>query len=246
MPEGLQLSGFGLLTMFLSALALLAVLASLRYLWSVLPVAKSTREKLQRAQPIFELGIGVLYLLLFPFVFSEQPEYASFLLGLLVLAVVGVSWFALRDFVHGLVLKTGDVIRENDQVEFDRNRGRVRQMGYRVLTIETPSGKELVVPYSQISKQTLTRTRQHASLHRHRFRIEMPVEATWTEVANTVRARAMEHHWSSFSREPEIQEAQDGRMEVGVFTLDPQHGDEIESVVRRAIARYRAREGGSQ
>jgi hypothetical protein len=66
--------------------------------------------------------------------------------------------------------------------------------------------------------------------------LKLPAEpSAVTERKNLIRQRALNCHWSSLLREPDIEMRSGGLFDVTVYALDRDHGPEIEAAVRSAF-----------
>lgn len=77
----------------------------------------------------------------------------------------------VNNFVSGLILLFERPIRIGDIIEMPQTLGRVRRIGIRSSTIETPDGAEVIVPNASLIQERLT----NWTLSDNRRRIEVPV-----------------------------------------------------------------------
>ena len=223
----------GLVLALLFALVLLALFGGLRWVIARLPMPKPRRAMLARVRPVLEAALAGLYLLIaFPLVFEG---YAAYTPVVLALGLVGVSWFAIRDFVAGVFLKAGELCEVGDHVDLDGRTGTVEHLGYRVLTLRDEGGAEVFIPYGQISSRSLVRTRRSEGLHPHSFELSLPGGADPVTTLVRIKGLAMSSHWASIVREPELEPLTSERVRVRVFALGREHGPAIEAHVRRSL-----------
>lgn len=236
MNEELQTSGFDLALLLLAGLVLFGLLRLFRYLLDLAPMSRTRRETLVRASPSVGVFVGLLYVLFAArTVFKEYPDFVPIVLTLIVAGFIGVTWFAFRDFVAGVVIKTGRVCSVGDFVQINDVQGRIAQMGLRVLTIETGEGDEAVIPYSSIARESLLRTPVTDSVSLHSFEVARPETMEAVDVQTLIREAALRSHWSSLVREPKVSRIGDDAFEVTVFSLDAEHGAHVERAVRSAV-----------
>lgn len=228
----------------LPLLLLVGLLVLVGLLWVLgigldyLPVGADRRETLSRARPLAGTLIVLLYLLFGTGVlFKAQPARLPVALALVVVGFAVASWTVVRDVVSGVFLKAGRVCRVGDHVRIGSVEGRVERMGLFVVVIETREGDEAVLPYSGIARQSILRTPVIDSVTPHVFRVEAPAELQLPELRALVRRHALNSHWSSIAREPDVEATPDGALEVTVFSLDSDHAADVEAAVRRALER---------
>ena len=168
-------------------------------------------------------------------VFEDHPEYSPLVLTALIAGFVWVSWFAIRDFVSGVFIKIGGVCRAGDWVRFEHLEGRVVELGYRVLEIETKDGERCFVPYSQVSRRPIGCVPTVRGLAAHAFTVAVPDVVKLPEVQQSIRAVALNHHWASLIREPRMVLNDGNQLSVTVYALTPETGPSIEAKVREAL-----------
>ncbi len=244
MNGALAISGFDIVLFVVLAIVLFALLRGLRFLLGQLELGRTQREALDRALPVVETFAGLVYLLTAaPMILDENPEYAPLALVVVVGAILWVSWAAIRDVASGLVWRSGQLCREGDYVELEGLEGRVRHIGYRALTLQTPDWDEAILPYSQLSQKAIKRKAVVDGAVRHTFRVIDAGPRPLPEAIARVKRAALVHHWSSALRPPRVDLREDGLLDVTVFALSPEHGPEIETAVREAVARPGAEPG---
>src|SRR5690606_31511627 len=92
----------------------------------------------------------------------------------LLFGLVGVSWFAIRDFINGMFIKAGELCEVGDRLTADEHTGVVKRLGARVLTLETDGGDEVVIPYGQLTRRSIVRSLRVEGAYRHGFALEIP------------------------------------------------------------------------
>ena len=228
------------------AAALYVVLRGAKWALDLAPMQKERRDLVNRATPI----VGALAALVFALfaaraVFEDHPNALPLAMALVVAAFVAASWNALRDFLSGVIIKGGRICSEGDNVRIGDVAGRVESMGLRVLTLRTPHGDEAVIPYGSIARGAVLRTPVMEAVVPHVFRMRVPSGISVVDLRALVRDSAIRCHWSSIVREPEIQTAGEGELEVTVFALDADRGATVEAVVRAAAQPLLAESGES-
>lgn len=229
------------LMLLVGLVLLVGILRVLGVALDYVPVGTDRREALARARPLAGTAIVLLYVLFAAgVVFKEHPAQLPLALAFVVVGFVVASWTVVRDVVSGVFLKAGRVCRVGDHVRVGGVEGRVERMGLSVLVIETRDGDEAVLPYSSVARQSLLRTPVIDSVAPHVFRVERPAGLSIVELRSLVRQHALNCHWASIAREPDVETTEDGTLEVTVFSLDADHSPDVESAVRRALTRHSA------
>ncbi|MCB9683878.1 MAG: mechanosensitive ion channel [Alphaproteobacteria bacterium] len=224
---------FGMLRVVLVGLALAGALSLLRWAIDTAPMSSGRRQALRQGAPLMGVLLGVLYLAwVVQQLFTEEAPFAAAgVLGVLF----GGLWLArhvLHDGLTGAVLRAGGTLARGDQVRIDGVTGRVRWLGARVLALQTPSGDEVLVPYSRLSRDAVTRTPRTDGAARHVFVLPRSPDGTLPD-PERIRRTALLCHWCSAGRAPVVEAAADG-LRVTVFLIEADRGPMVEETVRRA------------
>ena len=231
-----EISTFWTLALLLFGLVLLGLMRGLRRLVERVPVSHVTRDAMRRMLPLVEIIVGLLYVLVsVPVILDNDPTTTPIVTAAILLGGVAVLWFAIRDFVHGVLLKASDVCRVGDQIRFGDVQGRLTRLDYRVMAIETPSGDEILVPFGQVSRQSIVRTPAFDGQHRHGFALYAQDATPLPLLRDRLFEAAWTHHWSAVAKAPIIEARDDGGLDVTVFALDPLYTQDIEAAVRAAL-----------
>jgi hypothetical protein len=150
--------------------------------------------------------------------------------------LVAAAWRPLKDVVNGVVLKAGNVCSVGDTICVGEVRGRVVQMGARVVTLETQAGEEVVIPYTSMAAESVSRVPVLRGAQAHVFEIELPGAVDSAEVMAKIQRSALLCHWSSVVRSPEVRILPGGAFQVTVYPLVAERAPDIEQRVRRTVA----------
>jgi hypothetical protein len=238
----------GVLLFLLLGLLVLGALAFLKSLIQRLPMTSASRHRLDRLMPVAEGLIALVYVLsAVPMVFGEQDQFAPIGLALVLLGVIWIFRFVIRDYISGIVIRAGQLCRVGDTVEVDGVRGRVTRVGSRTLTLRTDAGQEAIVGFGRATGQTLVRIPRADGAHRHAFILETNAQpADAHEVIGLLQRAALNHHFSSMAHEPIVEWLGDGRFEVTVYALTEPRAPLIEAAVRHAGPELRAKAANNQ
>ncbi len=229
MTAEFQISWVTFARLLVLALLLDLLVRGLRRAVAVAPMSAVRRTAIEQAFPIVELSVGVLYLVAaVQELFRGQPAVAAMAVAGVLFGALWLMRAALMDFLAGVFLRGGENLALGDHVRLDGIEGRVCQLGYRGLTVETSRGDEALIPYSRMSRQAVIRRPRLDGACRHSFRLS---EGS----AEQVRELAMLCHWASAAREPIVDQVDGGGLEITIFALAADRGQEVEAFVRRKL-----------
>ena len=228
-------SAFDLLLVVLLAVVIYGLLYGGRLMIDLLPLSASSRQAAKRVFPIVGATAALLGVLFAAgILFRRYPEHFPIAVAVILAVAIAASWFGVRDVVAGVFVRAGRVCGVGDHIRIGSVEGRVRRMGARSLTLETARGEDAILPYSQLTRDTVIRTSTSERWARHVFEVDID-EASVAEAKRRVRAAAVSCHWAAIARRPEVLSLGDGRYEVTVFSLDPDRAGDLERAVRTAL-----------
>ncbi len=232
-----RVSTVGLIGFVLLGLCLFALLRALRRLVGLLPISRARRQTLRQVLPLLDGLIAVVFVLsAMPLVIDADARVTTAVVAVVALGLGALSWFAIRDLVHGMFLRASDACRVGDHVRIEDVAGRVRRLDQRVVVLETATGDEVLIPYSRVSRERITRTPTDEGFARHTFEVPFVAGRRVADLRDAILRAALTSHWSSIARDPIIELRDDGvGFAVTVFALEATRGPEIEAAVLRAV-----------
>jgi len=221
---------------------LFGVLMGLGRVVAVIPMRRKQRILVERIRPLVGLLLILPYLFFALRVAVEHGGRAQLLvLAVLCLGMLVGGWFLIRDLLAGVVVKTGRLCSEGDQVRIGDYQGRVAQMGLRGVRLETSQGEEAVIPYSVLARSTLMRSPSEEGVALHVFQLRTPPNVSVSDTRQAVIEGAMCSHWASIVREPQITPLGNHLYEITVFALAADYGPEVEAAVIESTGFLRGR-----
>lgn len=238
MAENVWLLG---LELFAYVLGILVVLWGMRRMPRFLPLRPPAQARLRRLLPFAEaivVVVGVLWAT--SHVFDGQPVYAWGALGVLVLVGIGAVWFAVRDVLTGLILKTEGTYQVDQMVEVHGVEGRIERLGFRTLTLTTETGRAIRLPYSRLSHEAVAVQEANDWVRPHTFHVEVPIQLDAEEAHERLRDTILNVAWTSVRQPPRMRvhalTESYRSYEVTIFVLGALHTADIEQRVRQVFA----------
>ena len=142
----LQFSELGVFQVLAGGILLFGVF---RLLYRVVTMAPAPRVRMiiHRLFPAVET-VGWLFYAFWStsIVFTDRFYHTLAILTLLAILAIWVSWFALKDWIAGVVLRIQDVYETDQYIQLGDIRGRIARMGYLSLEIEQENGDRAKIP----------------------------------------------------------------------------------------------------
>ncbi len=244
-----EISRFTLLEMFFLGVVLFVVLRLVRRLIHrlVLPGsaglgARALRRQLRRFWPLIETIIWTLFALnAIASIFQNHLYYTGALMIVLLVGTAGFSWFVLKDWFAGVILRIRDVYHPNQMIRIGDIRGTVRRLGDLTLEIEQEDGEIAEIPYSQANSQIHWKSStERSAVTAHRFEVQIARNgAPLAEARDTLRAAILLSPWLPSRKIPQIHLLEETpehfRFEVKIAAPDRQIARAVEADVRNRI-----------
>lgn len=232
--EAPEISALEILIVLALGLALFGGIWAVRRVAPLVPMLRVQRERLARFGPVIELFVWVTYLAAsIAWLLGSYPIVRFVALGVIALAVILASWFAIRDYLAGVILRAERAYRVGDDLVVGEVTGRVKNLGFRTLEVELKGGHSVFLPYSKISQTAMTRGDGES---RHRFTLEVAPGVDVTAARRAILRGVLLSHWSSPRHDPQIRALGGRRFEVRVRCLAEERAVDLEQAVRRSVA----------
>lgn len=218
------------------ALGLFVVLRFTSRMLSTMSAKQSVRRILLRVFPLFEflvwLGFGLWGLNL---MLSDYTFYSTLVVALVIILVVIVGWYFLRDFVAGVILKTEVPFEINQQIKTTTHRGTLQKAGYRSVELIDDKGAIIKIPYSQLSSSSFTVVDIN-SQHGHEVLLKVKSNISFDNLNSSIRQALLLLPWVSVNREPCIKEMEHSDdysiIAVSFHTIGNQSHSKVEHYLR--------------
>jgi small-conductance mechanosensitive channel len=227
-------------TQFFVVAVVVALLWLLRKALHVVRLRPTYRARLDLVLPAMETVVGaVFFLWAVWFLFPRDTGAVWWAAGALVLGFVGAGWFAFRDLVSGVILRSERAYAPGQWIQTDLAEGFIADLGYRTMAIETDAGMRIRIPYSQLGRTALTTADRTQTARAHTFELELPATSAVADLTTRIRSAALTAFWSSPHRDPYVhyleRRGDRHRFEVVAFCLDDSYATDLEQSVRRQM-----------
>jgi small-conductance mechanosensitive channel len=146
---------------------------------------------------------------------------ASFVI--IIILVLYFSWYALKDYVAGVVFKTSGDLFIGDNVRIDKYTGEIVKFAYRTLNLETIKGEIVYIPYSKITSNSIVKINLAEAIKSHTFKLIINKPESLVNTIENIKNSIINLPWSSVKKKP------------GVYTLDETQNNIILDITVYAI-----------
>ncbi len=154
-------------------------------------------------------GWAVIAAWIFTRLSQTESTVTAGLAGVVVLALIALSWGAIKDVIAGLMISAERPFVVGDYVRIDDAAGQVKSFRTRVLELETDDGHVLRVPYRDVGGATDVRRGGHRTAHAVSLTLELPESLDANEALEIARELAASSPWSVLGASPKL------RLDIG-------------------------------
>lgn len=229
-------SGLSLALALLGGFALVAVLKSASKLVYWLPMSRGSLSRARQWLPILATSLAVLYVVVAGQWLVDDLEQKSLVVAGVLLLLTAACWRAIRDATDGLFLRATGACRTGDYVQLASVNGRVRELGFRFLILETSEGHVAAVPYGEVVKTSMRRLPEVKLGLLHVLRVPLPPGVPLPAVKRRILRAALLCPWCVSRRNARIRTLEHGKwLEVTLSLVDADHATEAEETIRESI-----------
>jgi small-conductance mechanosensitive channel len=149
-------------------------------------------------------GWAAIGVWLFTRLSQTESTVTAGLAGLVVLALIALSWGAIKDVIAGLMISAERPFTVGDHVSVGDAAGQVRNFRTRVLELETDDGHVVRVPYRHVSGATDVRRGGRRTAHAVALTLELPETLDAVEALDLARELASSSPWSVLGVAPKL------------------------------------------
>lgn len=230
---------FGRFILF--AILMMVFLRLLRFVLSVMFKSKKNSQWVQTYFPLAELVSWLVFLVLYLFLFfSIRSAFAYVLAGLVFFLLYFVMQFGLKDLIAGVFFKSRNKFGIGDILEFENQKGIIKNLGPSSIEIETSDGQTQFIPYTKIIFSITKKSETTGQSSGYSFLLETANDKDVLETMNEIKTAIISLPWSSVKRMPLInlkeQTASSSIFNITIYPVDSSFSGKIEKHVVEKFA----------
>ncbi len=211
-----------------------------KLLKSLVPIAINNREIrrfLYKAIPLLEIKVWIFFAIITTLKFQKDfPIFAYTIFFVLIIAIIYWAWFSLKDYIAGLIFRAKGEFYRGETLLFRDMQGIIRDFGLQTIEIETPSGKTILIPYSDLISDIYGKTEQGETTISHVFTIKLDKTIPVPETIEDIRTFILQLPWSSLQRMPHIRVSREYEtyymIEIVVYAIERDYFFTIEDAIK--------------
>ena len=232
-----ELSNRAVFIFLLLGLAVFFTFRVLKFLSPKLLKRKRYQQLFNNLLPIIELFTWVLFFIWAVEFFMTRHFLLAFVVFiLLMLTVYWLFRFAIKDFVAGIVFKSGGNFNLNENVEIGNFTGKITKFGLRSLILETEKGKTICLPYSLVLQQVSIKSHLAETIASHTFRLKTAKKHSLDKTVDEIRTSIFNLPWSSIKKSPQVKLiSEDDKFfyfDITVYSVEQEYFYKIENQLK--------------
>ena len=187
------------------ALSILFLFRVVPYILRRINISNTTRKQINMLSPVVEFVLWSLlaYNVISHF-FSEKSYFTAVIISFIILALLVFSFFVLKDFVAGLVLKSEYGIVKGIYVSTKDFSGKILHTSHLNAEILTDNQEIIKVPYSKMNGEIIKIPVEGDLIKKFEFELSFPNEKSIDETKKILFNQLITNAWVISSKQPEI------------------------------------------
>lgn len=221
----------------LIAVGILFVFRILAFLNKILPFSNNVKHYVTYALPLAELALWLSFVVWsIKLIYNAEAYITLTVLGILVLLIVIPTWFLVRDFLYGLLLKMQRKIETDDKIEIGNLKGIIIKTDRFTFDIKTSNGNINTIPYNKIRSEIITKSGTNIHLEKHIIPFKISTKQNINPIIRELKVSLLTAPWVAASQEPIITIVNHGGdnydLEVIVYVLKKEYVEKITEYVK--------------
>jgi len=202
------------------------------YYW--IPKRQNRQLKFERLLPVIEGMVWFTWVIWgVQGVFNNKGLYTLIILVIIAIVLIAMSWFAIRDFIAGVVLKLEGAFNIGERIKIQDVEGRVKELGYFGVKLENFQGEVITMPYSSVSGVKRVLSKSSDKIKNHTFTLQLPKKYAVTETIEQAKNTILNTPWASITQKPHIKLLAENNesytLEVIVYSLHQRYFQKLQT-----------------
>lgn len=171
----------------------------------ILQVRYNTHLAYQRFFPVLEMLVWISFIYWsLEQIFPERLYFTIFFITISVIGMLWIGWYAARDYIAGIILRTQDVYEIGHQLAIGDIVGKILKLGYLNVELQKEDGIILKVPYSKITGNVHFNKDENKLISTYKFPLKIPAGAMLKGAAEKINKMILNSPWHAAHISPQI------------------------------------------
>ncbi len=159
---------------------------------------------------------------------------------IIIILVLYFSWYALKDYVAGVIFKTCGNVYINDNVRIYKYTGKIVKFAYRTLSIETTKGEIVYIPYSKITSNSVVKMNLAEAIKSYSFKLKIKKTNSLVDTIENIKKSIINLPWSSVKKKPGVYPIEETNtniiFDITVYAIEDDYFYNIENYIKEKFA----------
>ncbi|MCF8368867.1 MAG: mechanosensitive ion channel [Bacteroidales bacterium] len=169
------------------------------------------------------------------FLFKNKLYYQYLVISIVIIVVIFLAWFVVKDFIAGIVFKVQNDLQFNSHIQLGKITGTIKSQHLTHLKVETSLGQVVKIPYSRLNQEVISEILDSSMVEEFKFQVQSGKGKSKQEIEDMIEFLVINSPWSSSNSSPIIKlisEKEDKfTFEVQVNTLNHKHMRQLEKSI---------------
>lgn len=174
------------------------------------------------------------------YLFKNKMYYQYLVISIVIIVVVFLAWFVVKDFIAGIVFKVQNDLQENNNIQFGKIAGTIKSQHLTHMKIETSTGQLIKIPYSRLNQEVISEISDSITYEEFKFKVTTNKTLSKQDTEENIRFLVINSPWSNFNKSPVIKLISDNEntftFDILVNTLNNKHMRQVEKSVSEQLS----------
>lgn len=181
---------------FAIAIVFFVILRLVSSYFPVLTGKRKIRKVFLKVFPVVQMFFWVAFAFwAFDQLFHTMAVYPILTGSLIILMVVLIGWYFLRDFVSGIILKAENAFETGQQIQTAEFSGTLKKLGYRTMEIANSEGEHVKIPYSLLTGQKIVKPAETGNWTEQLIMLKISSAYPPEKIQSILKIRILEMPW---------------------------------------------------
>ncbi len=167
--------------------------------------------------------------------FGDKYYFNTITTGIIIVILLIIGYYVIRDFVAGLILKTEYRLKKGNIIKIEDTTGKITKLSYLSFDIETYNHEKVKIPYSKISGKKITVPNPAESLKKFELNISVSKIKDLLTTKKQIKTKLLNSPWTAVSEQAVIKLKNETlktyEFVIFVFAQNENHAEKIKQAL---------------
>lgn len=174
------------------------------------------------------------------YLFKNKLYYQYLVISIVIIVVVFLAWFVVKDFIAGIVFKVQNDLQTNNKIQLGAINGIIKAQHLTHIKVETSAGQIVKIPYSRLNHEIISEISDSKTNEDFKFQLQIKKTRSKQETEDQLNFLIINSPWSNFNRKPIMKLVSEDEtfytFDVTASTLNHKHMWLLEKSLRELLS----------